>query len=54
LDAATNSGELSVHQAVTITVEGNLDAARRAIKGTVGGGGPLVTLHTSSGDIEID
>ena len=54
LDAATNSGELSVRQAVTITVQGNLDAARHAIKGTVGGGGPLVTLHTSSGDIEIN
>lgn len=54
LDAATNSGEISIHQAVTITVEGNLDAARRAIKGAVGGGGPLVTLHTGSGDIEID
>jgi hypothetical protein len=54
LDATTNSGELSVHHAITITVEGNLDAARHAMKGTVGGGGPLVTLHTSSGNIELE
>jgi hypothetical protein len=54
LDASTNSGDLHVGRAVTITVQGNLDAMRHAIKGTVGSGGPMVTAHTGSGDLNID
>jgi DUF4097 and DUF4098 domain-containing protein YvlB len=54
LDASTSSGELSIHHSVAITVQGNLDAARHELKGTVGSGGPPVSVHTSSGDIEIE
>ncbi|HEX6503729.1 MAG TPA: DUF4097 family beta strand repeat-containing protein [Terriglobales bacterium] len=54
LDASTSSGELSINHAVTITVQGNLDTSRHAIKGTVGSGGPLVIVHTGSGDIDIE
>jgi DUF4097 and DUF4098 domain-containing protein YvlB len=54
LDASTSSGELHVGHAVSITVQGNLDTARHSIKGTVAGGGPTVTAHTGSGDLDID
>jgi DUF4097 and DUF4098 domain-containing protein YvlB len=54
LDASTSSGELNVNHSVTMTVQGNIDAARHEIKGTVGGGGPQVTVHTGSGDIDIE
>jgi DUF4097 and DUF4098 domain-containing protein YvlB len=54
LDASTSSGELNVNHSVTMTVQGNIDAARHEIKGTVGSGGPQVTVHTGSGDIDIE
>jgi hypothetical protein len=54
LDASTSSGELNVNHAITVTVQGNLDAARHELKGTVGSGGPRVTVHTGSGDIDIE
>ena len=54
LDASTSSGELNVNHAITLTVQGNLDAARHELKGTVGSGGPVVTVHTGSGDIDIE
>jgi len=54
LDASTNSGDLHVGRAVSITVQGNLDAMRHSIKGTVGSGGPMITAHTGSGDLNID
>ncbi len=54
LEASTSSGEIEVSHAVTMTVKGNLDASRHAVNGTVGGGGPTVTVHTGSGDVDID
>lgn len=54
LDAATNSGDLNINHAVTVTVQGNLDATHHNLRGTVGSGGPLVRVHTGSGDIDID
>ena len=54
LEASTSSGELNVNHAVTMTVQGNLDTAQHAIKGSVGSGGPLVTVQTGSGDIDIE
>jgi DUF4097 and DUF4098 domain-containing protein YvlB len=54
LEASTSSGELNVNHAITVTVQGSMDAARHELKGTVGGGGPQVTVHTGSGDIDIE
>ena len=54
LEASTSSGELNINHAVTVTVQGSMDSARHDVKGTVGGGGPQVTVHTGSGDIDIE
>jgi len=54
LNASTSSGELNVNHAITLTVQGNMDAARHELKGTVGSGGPQVAVHTGSGDIDIE
>jgi DUF4097 and DUF4098 domain-containing protein YvlB len=54
LDASTSSGELNVNHAITLTVQGNLDAARHELKGAVGSGGPQLTVRTGSGDIDIE
>jgi hypothetical protein len=49
LDARTSSGSIdSVHP---VTVTGRID--KRKITGTVRGGGPLVEIHSSSGNIRI-
>jgi len=51
LEASTGSGELRVNHPVTI--EGNL-RSRHTVTGQVHGGGPVLAVHTGSGDVEID
>ncbi|HEX4486683.1 MAG TPA: DUF4097 family beta strand repeat-containing protein [Terriglobales bacterium] len=53
LDASTSSGEVVVDHPVTMTVQGNLEHARKNVRGTVGTGGPRLTVHTGSGDVHI-
>jgi len=50
LNARTSSG--SVNTAHPVTILGRMD--RREVRGTVRGGGPLLDLSTSSGDIRIE
>jgi hypothetical protein len=38
---------------ITMTVQGDLRKARHSIHGQVGGGGPLMTVRTGSGDVHI-
>lgn len=54
LDASTGSGEVVVSRPVTMIVQGRVREARRSVKGTVGGGGSRLTIHTGSGDIRIN
>jgi hypothetical protein len=54
LEANTSSGSVVVDQAVTMTVQGRVQESRKSINGTVRGGGPLVAVHTGSGDVHID
>jgi DUF4097 and DUF4098 domain-containing protein YvlB len=54
LDATTSSGSVVVDHPVTMTVQGNLEHAHKDIKGTVGSGGPRLTVHTGSGDVHIE
>lgn len=51
LEASTGSGELVVNHPVTI--QGNL-RSKHLVSGVVHGGGPALTVHTGSGDVEID
>jgi hypothetical protein len=52
-DFSTSSGSLEVNAPVTTTVQGHVET-RKAIRGQVRGGGPLLTVHTGSGDIHIE
>jgi DUF4097 and DUF4098 domain-containing protein YvlB len=54
LEANTSSGSVTVDQAVTMTVQGRVQESRKSINGTVRGGGPLVAVHTGSGDVHIE
>jgi hypothetical protein len=51
---STSSGTLDVDAPVTMTVQGRVQETRKQIIGKVRGGGPLLTLHTGSGDIHIE
>jgi hypothetical protein len=51
LDARTSSGTIDSVRPVTRTVTGKID--KRRIDGKVRGGGPLVQVSCSSGDIRI-
>jgi hypothetical protein len=53
-DITTSSGTLNVDAPVTMTVQGRVEETRKRIVGKVRGGGPLLTLHTGSGDIHIE
>jgi Toastrack DUF4097 len=54
LEANTRSGSVIVDQPVTMTVQGRVQESRKAINGTVRGGGPLLAVHTGSGDVHIE
>jgi hypothetical protein len=54
LGASTGSGTVTVDHPVTMTVQGNVQRAQRSISGKVRGGGPMLTVHTGSGDVQID
>jgi DUF4097 and DUF4098 domain-containing protein YvlB len=53
-DVSTSSGTLDVDAPITMTVQGRVDDTHKQIKGKVRGGGPMLALHTGSGDIQIE
>jgi len=53
LDASTGSGNINIDHPVTTTIQGRVQAPNQHISGKVRGGGPMVTVHTGSGDIRI-
>ena len=54
LGASTGSGTVTVDHPVTMTIQGSVQSAQRSISGKVRGGGPMLTVHTGSGDVQID
>jgi hypothetical protein len=53
-DLSSSSGTIDVVPAITTTVQGRVHEGRKEIVGKVRGGGPLVKVHTASGDIHIE
>lgn len=53
LEATTSSGSVVVDRPITMTIQGNLEQAQKNVRGTVGSGGPRLTVHTGSGDVHI-
>ncbi|MBZ5597072.1 MAG: DUF4097 domain-containing protein [Acidobacteriia bacterium] len=54
LEASTSSGKVDTTRPVTMTIQGDLQRANRSVHGKVNGGGPLLTVHTGSGDVRIN
>jgi putative adhesin len=52
-DISTSSGSIDVEAPLEMTVQGRVQEARKSIHGKVRGGGPLLSVRTGSGDINI-
>jgi hypothetical protein len=52
-DISTSSGSVDVGQPIEMTVQGRIGESRKHVQGKVHGGGPLLSVHTGSGDIHI-
>jgi hypothetical protein len=52
-DISTSSGTVDVDSPVEMTVQGRVGGSHKSIRGKVRGGGPVLSVHTGSGDIHI-
>jgi DUF4097 and DUF4098 domain-containing protein YvlB len=52
-DISTSSGTINVESPIEMTVQGRVQESRKQIRGKVRGGGPLLSVKTGSGDIQI-
>ena len=52
-DISTSSGTVDVDSPIEMTVQGRVGDTHKQIRGKVRGGGPLLRVHTGSGDIHI-
>jgi hypothetical protein len=52
-DISTSSGSVNVNSPIEMTVQGRIEETRKHIRGKVRGGGPLLSVRTGSGDIQI-
>jgi Putative adhesin len=53
-DISTNSGSLDMGPPIEMTVQGRVGESHKHVQGKARGGGPMLSVHTGSGDIHID
>jgi DUF4097 and DUF4098 domain-containing protein YvlB len=53
LEVSTGSGTINVDHPLTTTIQGRLESPNKHVSGKVRGGGPMITVHTGSGDVQI-
>src|ERR1017187_8042092 len=54
VDISSSSGTVTLGHPVTTTVQGRIQESRKSVIGKVRGGGPIVSVHTGSGDVAVD
>jgi DUF4097 and DUF4098 domain-containing protein YvlB len=54
VDISSSSGTVTVGHPVTTTVQGRIEESRKSVVGKVGGGGPMISVHTGSGDVRVE
>lgn len=55
VDIHTGSGDITMNHPVNTTVQGRVEqSSRHNVSGKVGNGGPLLRVHTGSGDVHVD
>jgi DUF4097 and DUF4098 domain-containing protein YvlB len=54
VDVSASSGSVTLGHPVTTTVQGRVQESRKSVVGKVGNGGPVVSVHTGSGDVRVE
>ncbi|HLX85446.1 MAG TPA: DUF4097 family beta strand repeat-containing protein [Terriglobales bacterium] len=54
VDISSSSGNVTLGHPVTTTIQGRIQETRKSVVGKVRGGGPVVSVHTGSGDVAVD
>jgi hypothetical protein len=54
VDISTSSGTVTLGHPVSTTLQGRIQDSKKSVVGKVRGGGPMVSVHTSSGDVQVD
>jgi DUF4097 and DUF4098 domain-containing protein YvlB len=54
VDVSSSSGTVTMNHPVTTTIQGRVQEARKSVVGKVRGGGPMISVHTGSGDVQVD
>jgi hypothetical protein len=54
VDISSNSGTVTLGHPVSTTIQGRIQESRKSVIGKVHGGGPVVSVHTGSGDVQVD
>jgi hypothetical protein len=54
VDISSSSGTVTLGHPVTTTVQGRIPESRKSVIGKVRGGGPIISVHTGSGDVAVD
>jgi len=54
VDISSSSGSVTLGHPVNTTVQGRIQESRKSVVGKVRGGGPIVSVHTGSGDVQVD
>jgi len=54
VDISSNSGNVTLGHPVTTTIEGRVRESMKSVVGKVRGGGPMVSVHTGSGNVQVD
>ena len=54
VDLSTSSGDATIDHPVATTVQGKVQEGHKTVAGKVRGGGPLLSVHTGSGDVVVE
>ncbi len=54
VDISSSSGSVTLGHPVTTTIQGQIRENRKSVIGKVRGGGPTISVHTGSGDVQVD
>ena len=54
VDVSSSSGSVTMGHPVTTTVQGRIQESRKSVVGKVHGGGPMISVHTGSGDVRVE
>jgi DUF4097 and DUF4098 domain-containing protein YvlB len=54
IDVSSNSGSVTLGHPVSTTVQGRIQESRKSVVGKVRGGGPMISVHTGSGEVRVE